>query len=193
MIVIISPEARVANETLYVNSFFENGLDLFHIRKYEFSDNEIQNYLDGIDKKFHSRIVLHSHFHLAKELGVNRLHFREDDRLKKSYVNYEGHQLSTSVHSIEDFNNLDELWQYAFLSPVFPSISKAGYGEHHTVLIELKQKNNPLIQLIGLGGIHPGNCQKVLENGADGIALLGSIWQSQDPLNKFLSCRKIVP
>jgi len=80
-----------------------------------------------------------------------------------------------------------------FLSPVFPSISKAGYGVNNTVLNELKQKNNPLIQLIGLGGIHPENCRKVLENGADGIALLGSIWQSNNPLNTFLSCRKIVP
>jgi len=192
MIVIISPEARVANETLYVNSFFENGLDLFHIRKYEFSDNEIQNYLDGIDKKFRSRVVLHSHFHLAKELGVNRLHFREDDRLRKSYLNYEGHQLSTSVHSIEDFNKLDELWQYAFLSPAFPSISKADYGAGHNVFNEFKRKSNRNVKLIGLGGIHTENCQKVLENGADGIALLGSIWQSQDPLNTFLSCRKIV-
>jgi len=192
MIVIISPEARVANETLYVNSFFENGLDVFHVRKYEFSDNEMQNYLNGIDKKFRSRIVLHSHFHLAKELGVNRLHFREEERLRKSYLNYEGHQLSTSVHSIEDFNKLDELWQYAFLSPVFPSISKAGYGEHHTVLIELKRKNNKNVKLIALGGIQSENCKQVMDNAADGIALLGSIWQSQDPLNTFLSCRKIV-
>lgn len=192
MIVIISPEARVANETLYVNSFFENGLDVFHVRKYEFSDNEMQNYLNGIDKKFRSRIVLHSHFHLAKELDVNRLHFREYDRLKKSYVNYEGHQLSTSVHSIEDFNKLDELWRYAFLSPVFPSISKAGYGEHYTVLIELKRKNNRNVKLIALGGIQAENCKHVMDNAADGIALLGSIWQSQDPLNTFLSCRKIV-
>lgn len=193
MIVIISPEARVANETLYVNSFFENGLDLFHVRKYEYSDNEMQNYLDGIDKKFRSRIVLHSHFNLAKELGVNRLHFREDDRLRKSYLNYEGYQLSTSVHSIEDFNKLDELWQYAFLSPVFQSISKAGYGEHHTVLIELKRKKNKNVKLIALGGIQAENCKQVMDNPADGIALLGSIWQSQDPLNTFLSCRKIVP
>lgn len=192
MIVIISPDTTVANETLYVNSFFENGLDLFHVRKYEFSDNEMQNYLNGLDKKFRSRVVLHSHFHLAKEFGINRLHFREEERLRKSYLNYEGHQLSTSVHSIEDFNKLDELWQYAFLSPVFPSISKSGYGVNNTVLIELKRKNNKNVKLIALGGIQAENCKQVMDNAADGIALLGSIWQSQDPLNTFLSCRKIV-
>ena len=192
MIVIISPEEPVTNETAFVNSFFENGLDFFHVRKYELSDNEMQNYLVGFDKKFRSRIVLHSHFHLANEFGINRLHFREEERLIKSYLNYEDYQLSTSVHSIENFNKLDQIWQYAFLSPVFPSISKAGYGAGHNVLNELKSKNIKNVKLIALGGIQVENCKQVMEYAADGIALLGSIWQACNPLNTFLSCRKIV-
>ncbi|KAA5532080.1 thiamine phosphate synthase [Paenimyroides baculatum] len=192
MILIISPEEPATDETACVNSFFENGLDLFHVRKYAFSDDEMQNYLNAVDQKFRNQIVLHSHFHLAKELGIHRLHLREVERERKSYLPFTNYTLSTSVHSIDDFNALDNIWQYAFLSPVFSSISKSGYGRDNTVLNELKRKNNPSVQLIGLGGIHKENCQQVLKNGADGISLLGSIWRSHDPLNTFLLCRKIV-
>lgn len=192
MIVIISPEASVANEIVLITSFFENGLDLFHVRKYDFSDDEMQNYLNATDQKFRNQIVLHSHFHLAKELGIHRLHFREEEREKKSYLSFTGYKLSTSVHSIDDFNALDNIWQYAFLSPVFPSISKADYGKDHSVLDDFQYRKNLNTQLVALGGIDDNNYKQVFERGADGIALLGSIWQSNDPLNTFLSCKKIV-
>lgn len=192
MIVIISPERMFTNETAFVNLYFENGLDLFHLRKYEFSDDEIKHYLNGINEKFRRQMVLHSHFHLAEEFGIDRLHVREQNRIGQSHLGYEGFRLSTSVHRIDDFNALDNIWQYAFLSPIFPSISKVGYGEHHTVLNQLKRKNNKNVQLIGLGGIQAGNCRQVIEHGADGIALLGSIWQSCNPLNTLSVCRKIV-
>lgn len=192
MIVIIAPEVSVTNETELVNSFFENGLDFFHVRKYGFSNDEMQNYLNGIDKAFRTKIVLHSHFFLAKEFGINRIHFKEEARINKRYVDYKNYQLSTSVHCIEDFNKLSETWRYAFLSPVFPSISKPDYGCETNGLNNLEQKNNSHVQLIALGGIQPENCRQVIENGADGFALLGSIWQSNNPLNTFLQCKKNV-
>lgn len=192
MIVIISPEEPAIGETAFVNSFFENGLDLFHVRKYAFSDSEMQNYLNAVDQKFRSQIVLHSHFHLAKELGIHRLHLREAERERKSYLSFTDYTLSTSVHGIDDFNALDNIWQYAFLSPVFPSISKAGYGKDHSVLDDFQYRKNLNTKLVALGGIDVNNYKQAFKCGADGIALLGSIWQSNDPLNTFLKCRKII-
>lgn len=189
MIVIISPEEPATGETAFVNSFFENGLDLFHVRKYAFSDDEMQNYLNAIDQKFRNQIVLHSHFHLAKELGIHRLHLREEERERKSYLSFTNYTLSTSVHSIDDFNALDNVWQYAFLSPVFPSISKSGYGKDHSVLDDFQYRKNLNTRLVALGGIDDNNYKQVFKHGADGVALLGSIWLSDDPLNSFLKCR----
>jgi len=191
MIVIISPEETVTGETAFVNSFFENGLNLFHVRKYAFSDDEMHGYLNTIDQKFRNQIVLHSHFHQAKELGIHRLHFREAERERKSYLSFTDYTFSTSVHSIDDFNALDNIWQYAFLSPVFPSISKAGYGKDRSILDDFQYRKNLNTQLVALGGIDVNNYKQAFKCGADGVALLGSIWQSNDPLNSFLECRKI--
>jgi thiamine-phosphate pyrophosphorylase len=79
-------------------------------------------------------LVLHHHYDLGKDYGISRFHFREEDRKGgyKSFMN--GNQISTSVHDITTFNALGKEWEYAFISPFFPSISKKGYGEDSTVI-----------------------------------------------------------
>ena len=46
--------------------------------------------------------------------------------------------------------------------------------------------------MIALGGIDLENIEKTLENGFDNVALLGSIWNSENPLKQFKLCQKIV-
>lgn len=183
MIIVLTPEQQVPNEQEVLGQMFEAGLQRFHLRKYWLADNEMKAYLDAIDPVFHQRLVLHSHYHLAKDYGISRLHFREEDRLGNLHIEYKNeYSLSTSVHDIKAFNHLDRTWQYAFLSPVYPSISKQGYGTEFSVLPTLSKRNNTHCLLIGLGGIDERNFEAVLKQGADGIALLGSIWQAPDPV-----------
>ena len=185
MIILLSPEQPVADESAVVQALFERGLPLFHIRKYRLTDREMDAYVNGIDPAYRKQLVLHSHFHLAGDLGIERLHVREADR-QQGNVQREaepGHfRLSTSVHSIAAFNNLEDRWDYAFLSPVFPSISKAGYGTDRTVLKELPLRKESVVRLIGLGGIDETNDKQVWAAGADGIALLGAVWNRPEPI-----------
>src|SRR5690606_892723 len=95
-----------------------------------------------------------------------------------------------SVHDIKTFNELDVEWEYAFISPVFPSISKKGYGENSMVLTDIKKRNNSNIKLIALGGINENNIQKLSYQNIDGVALSGAIWESNEPINVFRKCRQ---
>ncbi|OJV54082.1 MAG: thiamine phosphate synthase [Bacteroidetes bacterium 43-16] len=186
MIIVLTPEQTVSDEHGILRQLFEAGLERFHIRKYWLKDAEMKQYLDAVDPVYRQRLVLHSHYHLAKDYGINRLHFREEDRLENRHTDYQNdYSLSTSVHDIVAFNGLGKEWQYAFLSPMYPSISKQGYGTAHTTLSMLAQKEHAHAQLIGLGGIDASNCSEVLLRGADGIALLGSVWQAEDPVHAF--------
>lgn len=186
MIIVLTPEQQVPNEQNMLRQLFEAGLQHFHIRKYRLTDREMKTYLGAIAPEFHRRLALHSHYHLAKEYGISRLHFREEDRLGNRHLPYKNeYHLSTSVHDITAFNHLDKQWKYAFLSPMYPSISKQGYGASQAVLPTLSQRNNRHCQLIGLGGIDEHNFKAVLKQGADGIALLGGIWQAPDPVTVY--------
>lgn len=191
MIILLSPEQPVAHESAIVNTLLERGLSLFHIRKYQFTDVEMTAYVDAIDPRHRKQLVLHSHFHLANGLGVERLHVREEDRKEhKQQAFLTGFTLSTSVHAITTFNTLDAIWDYAFLSPVFPSISKKGYGMVHTVLDDLRLQCNPHVRLVGLGGINEQNYRQVFTAGADAIALLGAVWNSPEPIQVFDTIHK---
>jgi len=186
--IIISPEENLKNETNLINQFFDQGLDLFHIRKLKFSEMDLINYVFGIDDKYKEKLVVHQHFETALQLGLHRFHIKENDRKNESFSFNENVIYSTSTHSIEDFNMLENIWEYAFISPIFPSISKIGYGENSQILSALKKRMNYKTKLIGLGGITPENQYLAYENGVEGVAFLGSIWKNENPLKIFEKC-----
>lgn len=192
MIVVITPEELVQNETEIINALFEEGLDLLHIRKPFINSEEMTYFIQNIHSEFHHQLVLHSHYDLAERFNISRFHFREIDRQNELYKSFADQTISTSVHNIKTFNELSEDWEYAFISPVFPSISKKGYGENSNILYEIKKRNNSNVKLIALGGIHENNISEVFNSRVDGVALLGAIWESNEPLDIFKKCRKSV-
>lgn len=193
MILVITPELIVPNETDRINQMFQEGLDLLHIRKPWISRNEIIEFLTQIDETFHSQLVLHTNYDLGKEYHISRFHFREIDREQGKYKPFVPENIiSTSVHDITTYNTLDKEWEYAFISPFFPSISKKGYGTDSTIKEEIQYRNNPDVKLIALGGINHDNIHEVFESGANGAALLGAVWESEEPLKVFRKCRNVL-
>jgi thiamine-phosphate pyrophosphorylase len=190
MILVITPELILPNETDSINQMFQEGLDLLHIRKPWISGNEMTELITQIDEVFYPQLVLHTHYDLGKEYNISRLHFREIDRKEGTYISFaEENTISTSVHDIRTYNTLNKEWEYAFISPFFPSISKKGYGVDSTIKEEIQYRNNPDVKLIALGGIDEDNIHEVFESEVDGAALLGAIWESEEPLKVFKKCR----
>lgn len=194
--IIISNPIKISNEINTIHSLFENGMELFHIRKPNFSESEMKDYIKGIDQKYRKNLVLHNHHSLAEKEGIKNLHYPEKRRLeisKEEIVNHtkNGIQLSTSVHSIEVFNQLPLGFKYAFLSPVYTSISKPEYSSKIDISESLKKRTNFNTKLIALGGITTENISLTLENSFDDVALLGTIWSTEKPTEKFIACRQI--
>lgn len=192
MIIVITPEDIVQNETELINELFQEGLNLLHIRKPFINAEEMTDFIQKIDSKFQSQLVLYSHYDLAENFNISRFHFREIDRQNSLFQSFTDKIISTSVHDIETFNELSGNWEYSFISPVFPSISKKGYGENSNILNDIKKRDNPNVKLIALGGINEKNINEIFESEVDGVALLGAIWESDEPLGVFKKCRQNV-
>lgn len=192
MIIIITPEEIVQNETEIINELFQEGLDLLHIRKPFIISEEMKNFIQKINAEFYHRLVLHNHYNVADDFNISRFHFREIDRQNNIHDPFKDKIISTSVHSIQTFNELNKEWNYAFISPVFPSISKKGYGKDSEVLNDIKKRDNQNAKLIALGGIHENNINEVLNSNVDGVALLGAIWENNQPVEIFKKCRNHV-
>lgn len=188
MIVVISNPTALADEQAIIKQLFDEGLEIFHIRKKEYSEIELRTFIEQIPEKYFSKIVLHSHYHLAEEYNLKGIHVPFDFKSEASKQS-----LSVSFHSLDEVEKFENKFDYGFLSPVFDSISKEGYkskfdfSELKTYLVNKKISNNGTRKglVIALGGIDEDKIEKVKELGFSGIALLGAIWQSENPIEKF--------
>ncbi|WP_165304965.1 thiamine phosphate synthase [Pedobacter sp. SYP-B3415] len=177
----------VVHETILLNDMFDAGLAHFHLRKRAFTARDMRNYVDSIRPHFRSRLSLHQHHDLAADFGTNRLHDNTNARLARQQFDAEM-IYSTSVHNHEEYNSLPAGYAYAFFGPVFPSISKPGYGP--TGKPGVSQHGSRRTPLIAIGGIKAANCREAAGAGFDGIAVLGAVWRSSDPLNAFLTIKE---
>lgn len=189
MVIVISNPTAIANEQAIIQQLFDEGLEVFHVRKKSFSDIEMRKFIEQIPEKYFGRIVLHSHYQLADEYKLKGVNVSFNSNIKESKGS-----LSISFHSMDEIEKFDKKFDYGFLSPVFNSISKEGYKskfdfpELKTYLVNRKisQSNGGGEGLlIALGGIDETKIEKVKELGFSGLALLGAIWQSENPLEKF--------
>ncbi|MBI3501777.1 MAG: thiamine phosphate synthase [Bacteroidetes bacterium] len=150
LIVISSPE-NIPNEIGIINSLFENGLEIFHIHKHDFSEEEIKNYFGRFPKKYSCRIFYHSQF--------------------------------PKFYSLNELDNYYKKYEYAFLSPIFDSISKINYKSKFD-LQEVKERIKHK-KIIALGGIDEDKISICHKLGFAGVAVLGAIWNSPNSIEKF--------
>ncbi len=190
MLIVLSDSDFRSGETEIVNQLFLAGLDLFHLRKYGAGEESLLEWVNGIAPEYRSKLVLHHHHEWGRSMGIKRFHYSERDRLTWKEQNWKDADkafvYSTSVHSVEEYNELPDHFSYAFLSPVFDSISKSDYK---AVTFDLGKRTKKETLLIGLGGIQADNVKQVIEMGFDGAALLGAIWNSDNPLEEIQNCR----
>ncbi len=180
-ILISSPEI-VHNEIITIKSFLRKEENLFHLRRYFSFEEEVVSFLSSFTEEERKQIVLNHHHFLASEFGINRLHFSENDRIEMGDEKLEklhslGFILSTSVHTVEDFEKLTSVFEYAFLSPVFDSISKENYKAVSFDVANIRRD----IKLIALGGVTFENYNNALNLGFDGVAFLGGVWNQENP------------
>lgn len=97
--------------------------------------------------------------------------------------------LSRSCHSLEEIRDNLAVCDYLFLSPIFDSISKQGYGAAFDRK-ELEQAAaRQLLQdkVYALGGVCAKNIGTLLQIGFHGAAVLGDLWQAAVPTSRSSS------
>jgi len=193
-IFLISPDAHFEDEAKVVARLFSLGLETYHLRKPSFTSDEFRSFLIALPPEFHNRIVIHSHFELSLEFDLKGIHLNEANKERIGHLNHYK-VISGSFHSLPDLRENTFPYQYVFLSPVFDSISKAGY----TAQFDLAQlaavlslpATKLLPEVIALGGIHAENLPLIRQTGFAGAAVIGAVWQNQDPVQAFLNLQAI--
>ncbi|MBR1768834.1 MAG: thiamine phosphate synthase [Bacteroidales bacterium] len=186
----ISPEQEVFSEHRRIsNLLFSGKIDYFHIRKPHFSEQEMREYLMLFDdRRVRNRLSLHDYHHLALELGIGGVHINGRNPVLEE--KYKQKRISVSCHSIEEVEKWKNIADYCFLSPIYNSISKAGYTSKFSpkylkTLFNEGRLNN---KVAALGGISFENIKKLEEIGFTSFAMLGTLWQL--PKTMFITPNK---
>ncbi|HEY4290859.1 MAG TPA: thiamine phosphate synthase [Puia sp.] len=188
-----------------LEGLLEAGLQKLHIRKPEATAVEIENLLGRLSARWASRLVLHGSRELALRYGLSQVHGAVDYRDGSgrsgggpfvggeqgvAAAGADGMAVSTSVHSWAELAALPEGLAYAFISPLFDSISKPGYAANEG-LLRRPVGRFPCLP-VGLGGIGPDTIGALLEHGWRGAALLGWIWENPaETVRRYEQFKKI--
>ena len=189
LIVITSP-SFLADEGNAINALFQTGLEILHLRKPHSSIDEVENLLQSVSEPFRNRIVLHEHFGLVKKYGLKGIHLNARNPVAPE--GYHGH-ISRSCHSLQEVEEWKNVCDYVFLSPIYDSISKEGYGAHFTTEQLQDARSRSLVdeKVVALGGICADNIPEVKSFGFGGVALLGDIW-SREGADRVLHFKQLL-
>lgn len=180
LIVITTPRFFVEEDKI-ITTFFEEGLDILHLRKPETPAMYSERLLTLIPEKYHKRIITHEHFYLQEEFNLMGIHLNA--RNPKEPHDFSGH-ISCSCHTMEEVQKKKHFYDYLFLSPIYGCITKDEVTSGFTAE-ELREAGRSRIidsKVIALGGITPENILEIKDFGFGGAAVMGDLW------NKFDVC-----
>lgn len=189
-ILAITPEDWEAGELETCNLLLSAGLSRLHIRKPNWRPEKIRAYIEKLDARFFHQISIHGEFEIARQMKLGGIHWKSGQHAKA----FKGIS-SKSCHSLEVLMKEKANLDYAFLSPVFDSISKKGYNS--TIDLESFSRHTvgfTQFPIYALGGVQPSNLALLSEAGFRGGVLMGAIWQQEKTIERlkvFEKCRQV--
>lgn len=198
MLLIITPEAIMADEARFLTSILELDECLrVHLRHPQADDDDISAIVDGIPSALWNRVSIHGHNAVAiahPGIGVHlsSAALSEGGALPSCAI------LSGSCHTAAEVAAAPTALSYLTLSPVFDSISKHGYTAAVNTTDPAVRLCLSARRVIALGGMTPERIKGVAVAGFAGAAFLGYVWDGneagyvRDGNASLERCRRIV-
>ncbi len=181
-IIVISPEGRDPREATALGRMLAAGLERYHVRKPGWPPGEIESWITGLPAAWRKRLILHGHPTLARDLGLFGTHLGDRDRAGATDA------FSSACHDLQNLSERLGAFPQVIFGPVFPSLSKPGYGprqgfpwERLKGLLSLPRSG----AAIAIGGVTAARLGRCHELGFDGAAVIGAVWGSDDPVGAF--------
>lgn len=178
LILMTTPEFFVEENNI-LNSLFEEGLDILHLRKPGAEPVFSERLLTLLPEKWHKKIVAHDHFYLKNEYKLKGIHISNQNHTIP--INYTGH-ISRTCHSISQLREYKNKYNYVFLGPIYNSISHSSLLSSFSMRELEKAAQEGLIdsKVYAIGGIRKDNIERMKELGFGGVVVCGDLWSRFD-------------
>jgi thiamine-phosphate pyrophosphorylase len=185
-VIVITPPEYIEKEANIIVQLLEHGVWAIHLRKPGTDASSLERLIQEIPQRLRSQLVLHDHFKLVKPYALKGVHLNRRNPIPPDDFNG---SISQSFHSIEELKDMAHL-DYAFLSPIFDSISKQGYHAafSHEQLYDAHEQGLINERVYALGGVSIDRLKEVATIGFGGAAMLGDVWKhaAQPDFNDYL-------
>jgi thiamine-phosphate pyrophosphorylase len=165
-------------EDKIITTLFDEGLECLHLNKPGSAPIYSERLLSLLSDDYYKRIVVHDHFYLKEEYGLNGIHLDGLESLPPD--GYKG-RISRTCLSLDELKNAKKDSNYVFLRNIFDSLTdstkKASFTED--MLNEASKKGLIDKKVYALSGITIDNIKKAKDLGFGGVVICGDLW------NKF--------
>lgn len=174
-----------------VKDIIKTGVDAVQIREKDLSSRELFELAINLKKitKNKAELLINDRIDIALAVDADGVHLS----VKSMPISYARKLfygiIGISCHSLKDVLSAEKnKADYVFLGPIYYTPSKSKYGKPLgiDVLKEVREKTK--IKIIAIGGINENNVKECINAGADGVAVISSIFASDNP---YESARKI--
>ncbi|SKA14534.1 thiamine-phosphate pyrophosphorylase [Chitinophaga eiseniae] len=174
--IVTSPE-RIHEEAKIVTDLLQAGASHILLRKPSWQTADYLAFLDNTDPEWLPRFIVRDQPAINSRFPVGGLHLSANARCSIDNRDLQHFPLcSTGIHDTAAIATIPPQFSVLLLSPVFNSISKAGYQGRFAQPLPGKQGK----QVLALGGVNASNIHRLKAWHFDGAALLGAIWQQPD-------------
>jgi thiamine-phosphate pyrophosphorylase len=200
---ILSPPEDVPDEHRLVGRILRQSSAIFHLRKPGRGQAAVAAYLRRLPPDLHPRIMVDDQVQLLGRFPLRGVHLTETERRRHPQAvhrlrhRYPRARFSSSFHRLSDLSEAADRFDYVFLSPIFDSISKAGYRAAFDHMALARFLTTTRQRVFALGGIDARQVATAAMLGFAGVAVLGAVWHAAQPQQAAgqlsVACRKFGP
>lgn len=174
-IIAITTPKVTDEDAIIIRQLLARGIHSVHLRKPDSDVDGCRRLLAELTAEERAKIIIHDYPELYYEFSLKGIHInRNVTSLPQGYNGFR----SRSCHSFEEVIKYKDNYGYVFLSPIFDSISKAGYKSCFSDE-ELQNASREGViddKVIALGGVTLNKMDYLRKLKFGGAAMIGAIY-----------------
>ena len=184
----ITDRKLCAPRTLYdtIHDLLDVGVSAIQLREKDLSDAEYIKSAEPLCKLCHAysaQLFINSRIKIAMNVGADGLHLPGDSVSVEKVVKKTNRRfiIGSSVHTLTEAKQREtEGADFITYSPIYPTLSKPGYGPAVGLDGLRKVTEGVNMPVFALGGITPERVSECLDAGAYGVAVMSGVMSPEN-------------
>ena len=184
----ITDRRLCAPRTLYdtIHDLLDVGVSAIQLREKDLSDTEYIKLAESLCKLCHTysaQLFINSRIEIATEIGADGLHLPGDSASIEEVIEETNHRfiIGSSVHTLAEAKQHEmEGADFITYSPIYPTLSKPGYGPVVGLDGLRKVTEGVDVPVFALGGITPERVSECRDAGAYGVAVMSGVMSPEN-------------